>query len=450
MGDVAVLNEVMSALKPSYSQDALRSVEQALHSTTIDDERAAEAVCRALTSMRAHDAAGLIAGKWPEIPKNLRYVFQRLEWCGRKRGRDIHGALVMAMRLMNVDAEAAAFFIDHVLSRHREHPTEHKDIADAIRRTWLISTGKPSRLGVNFLQAEHLRPEWRWPLAKLIVDAAIDGSTPDKILAAQLRPELAAWIESLAALADVAGDRSALLEQKSRLTGTPLLPPKPTAQTSQGSSERRDETTSTPKDSLPSAHVPPGRASLFSQVATAIKLLNDTWKDAHKELERIEHQSPSRQTQRELDDAKARVAELDARVSQLERDLAAERGQKRESESRAAASAEKLEQAQDQVARLQSELEKSTSTIAELRKDLDVLQGKYDVEKDAHVKNLDLERAAERRVMGEQIASAIADDMQTLREAALHPEEPGKAKFVLTVAQDMLRRLGQHGVPLQK
>lgn len=480
MSDVGQLKQIVADTRGKGLRREAKEQLAPLLEVLVQQESHAEAVCDELSQLNWTDGVDLLARAWPSIPGAARNVYIRTLWDRKDEAKTVSSArLALAAAILQTDESSAAALLDLVFNVMRKKPDS---LRAAFSRTWLRAADANSKPPFDALRWEVMGPTWRFDLVEVLVAAAREAAAPGsgkRPNAPDPRPMLIEWLERLAgSTAD--GDSARLRAILRRLTDRPPAPAPPATPERaphHGSNSAPESKAMPPVE--PAAAAPKATDAATNAPATeqpTVKALQP--RSEGRAAERTDDQSlrgtarrladlsatlgalidrEEAATQKQLSQATAKLKDSEVERQRIQETLSAtttDLGKLRATvtslNESVALTSEALQAAQNRVAAIESELGTLRSRLASTEGQNETLQKQLEHEREQVIRERDLARREARRVMGEQIAATLAEELATLSEIEKTPPSGDGEAFLRRVVSEMIARLETQGVPLRR
>lgn len=438
-------------------------------------EELVESVAEELSQLSWPDCNDLLVSQWAKTSIAVRNGLIRSLWERRNEPKLVNTARVtLAAALQFTDETSAAALLDLTFNAYGKKIDGLRPI---FSRSWLRSSSGQPHAPFTSLRWHKMGPTWRYQLIDLLIAAANEGVAlpPDKRQGIRdPRPLLQEWVTRLAT-DNVDGDKERLHAVADRLKekgasnsigAGDSTPQVATAVTSESISPSAPDVPAVQPPPIEKVNAGP------SEKAPAVRkdLGSDDDRGFGRKLrglarqlsglavslnEAIENETLA--VEKQLGNAVKERSVLQAEKNRLDSMLASERAEQGELRKKVGTLSDSVERLSDErdsanartkkVENLAENLEKRLAAAAT---DHAALLKHLESEREQIVKERDISRREARRIMGEQIAATLEEELAMLRELEKTPASSESETFLRRVVNEIVARLETQGVPVRK
>lgn len=479
MSDVGPLRQIVAESRSKQLKREVKERLAPLVQSLVREESQAEAISEELSQLHWTDCVELLAPAWPNIPTVARNLYIRALWDRKDEPKMASSArLALAAAIQQTDETSAAALLDLVFNVMRK---KVDTLRSAFSRSWLRAARAGDVPPFASLRWEAMGPTWRFELVDALVTAAKESATngtEKRGSLSDVRPQLIEWVERLASSTGD-GDTGRLRAMLARLSDRPPAPvPKPEHSGTPDTGSMATTSPATPPAAPPptppkpidpassaSPSDPPASkaAQPRAEVRTAERGGDRSLRTAARRLAELSHslgalvEEEAAAAEKRLAQASAKLKEAELDRQQLQEALAAANGELGKLRGTIASlnqsldrTGEERDAAQRRVAALETQLATSEARLEAAEARSGELSNRLEGERDHVVKERDLARREARRVMGEQIAATLAEELATFSEIEKTPPSGDGEAFLRRVVNEMIARLETQGVPLRR
>lgn len=412
------------------STETISTARRLLDALTVTAANATD-VCSALARFPVYKSGELLAGKWPAIPANIRYIFLQWAWDKAEAKQIAGNAMVAAAGILPLDKESALTLVGKGL-REKKAGVD-KAARHSIRTHW-IQAGSDGVPPIGRLAWVDLPPNVRERFADAVIEIGVRAN--DKKLN---EAEAQAAIDWLLAAAEAAGPDSTVARAIRPQPPVATVPPAVIDDTPSKADDRlTDPAPAVPLATRSTTLTGTSRAGRMRPVLDALEKLHA----AVASLDAV----PAKPTAAADDEAKralredleravrrAEAAERVAATAEAEqRRLTAVAADMRDKQADAE---EALRAARVDATRWQQQAEDARQTARK--------------ERDANALHTENARKAAVQVFCQQIGQSVRHESENLKAIAQQELTPERAKLAVSVAGAIVSKLKRAGVPLE-